>query len=157
MKEGYSILVMNTNDNDPGIRGSQSPEKHALYVWQQYIEKSKAEHIAIVAHSYGGVCVTSLLTSSLQASIMKRVYAIALTDSVHFISGEMDEKTLKYFNDVGCNWVASDEPLDTPIERQRAIPNCVSAGHMQHEMTSYKSMNSVFKFFDLKYKDTKVL
>lgn len=153
MKEGYAVLVMNTNDNGDGekaIRGSESPEKHAIYIWKEYVEKSPAKHIAVVAHSYGGVCVTKLITS-LSEQFMERVFAIGLTDSVHFINKDFTDKQLEYFGAVGRNWVTSGEVVDTPVKSRGAVPACVSAGHKQHEMTSYTSMDSVFKFFTQLY------
>ncbi|XP_073443749.1 cotranscriptional regulator ARB2A isoform X4 [Dendrobates tinctorius] len=46
-----------------------------------------------------------------------------------------------------CNWVSSSEPLDTPVESM--LPDCprVSAGTERHELTSWKSFSSIFKFF----------
>lgn len=43
------------------IRGSESPENHTLYVWDNFIQKSQARDVVIVAHSYGGVCTMNLL------------------------------------------------------------------------------------------------
>ncbi|XP_043449677.1 cotranscriptional regulator FAM172A isoform X14 [Leopardus geoffroyi] len=46
-----------------------------------------------------------------------------------------------------CNWVSSSEPLDTSVESM--LPDCprVSAGTDRHELTSWKSFPSIFKFF----------
>ncbi|XP_074138200.1 cotranscriptional regulator ARB2A isoform X6 [Sminthopsis crassicaudata] len=46
-----------------------------------------------------------------------------------------------------CNWVSSSEPLDTSVESM--LPDCprVSAGTERHELTSWKSLPSIFKFF----------
>ena len=63
---GFGVFVFNGNENsvlqtmpEGGtqrvfIRGSESPEDHALSVWDHYIRKAAAQQIAIVAHSYGG-------------------------------------------------------------------------------------------------------
>ena len=44
------------------MQGSESAEKHALYVWKELIGPYvSAQHIAIVAHSYGGVVVMHMV------------------------------------------------------------------------------------------------
>ena len=42
------------------LQGSGSPDEHAQYVWEHYVNRSAAKRIDIVAHSYGG-CVTVTL------------------------------------------------------------------------------------------------
>lgn len=48
------------------LQGSENPESHALHVWKHYIHAAKAKHIAIIAHSYGGCVVTSLVSQNSQ-------------------------------------------------------------------------------------------
>eukprot|EP01027_Heterolobosea_sp_BB2_P007233 GEZU01010773.1.p2 GENE.GEZU01010773.1~~GEZU01010773.1.p2 ORF type:complete len:165 (-),score=41.14 GEZU01010773.1:52-546(-) len=82
-KRGYGVVVLNPNQNyvevpsnkthgrggkskklaakKAYIRGSESPEEHALYCWDHIIKKAKARNIAIVAHSYGGISTSYLL------------------------------------------------------------------------------------------------
>lgn len=43
------------------LQGSSSPEEHAQYVWKNFVKKSKAKRIDIVAHSYGGVVAAHLV------------------------------------------------------------------------------------------------
>ena len=44
------------------LKGSEDPERHALYIWENLIEKDvKAKRIAIVAHSFGGVVTQDLV------------------------------------------------------------------------------------------------
>lgn len=63
--------------------GRGNPETHAIRVWQSLVQKrSKARHIAIVAHSYGGV-VTLELAKEFEDDFMRRVFSVSLTDSVH--------------------------------------------------------------------------
>lgn len=47
---------------DP-LQESGTSEQHAYYVWQNFIKKSKAKNIDIVAHSYGGVVTVSLVST----------------------------------------------------------------------------------------------
>lgn len=35
---------------------------HGLYVWEEFVSKSAARHVAIVAHSYGGVVTVELVS-----------------------------------------------------------------------------------------------
>ena len=41
---------------------NSTPDNHALYVWDNFVANAKAAHIAIVAHSYGGVVTTNLVS-----------------------------------------------------------------------------------------------
>ncbi len=50
-------------DSDCVIQESGTPEQHAYYVWQNFVKKSKAQHIDIVAHSYGGVVTVNLVST----------------------------------------------------------------------------------------------
>lgn len=82
----YGVMVLNTNDNclpnGKDIQHSSTAEEHAIYVWDTYVSKTEAENIAIVAHSYGGV-VTVTLADGMNNDFVKRVKAVAFTDSVH--------------------------------------------------------------------------
>ncbi|XP_076339803.1 cotranscriptional regulator ARB2A homolog isoform X2 [Tachypleus tridentatus] len=156
---GYGVVVLNTNDNTRiadgkkvFIRGSESPEKHATYVWKEIIQKAAARHIAVVAHSYGGVVLMDLV-KKFEKFFHDRVFAVALTDSVHSIRHQMvAQSSLRWLQKVACNWVSSPEPLDTPmrIRDSNDLPR-VSAGHPSHEMTSWSSFTSIFEFLDNKY------
>lgn len=57
------------------LQGSETPECHALYVWEQYIYPARAKHIAIIAHSYGGCVTTSLVSRRLKVLDKYTVYA----------------------------------------------------------------------------------
>lgn len=43
------------------LQGNASPEEHASYVWQHFIQESKAKEVYIVSHSYGGLVTTHLV------------------------------------------------------------------------------------------------
>eukprot|EP00123_Amoebidium_parasiticum_P005997 comp17055_c0_seq1/m.15791 comp17055_c0_seq1/g.15791 ORF comp17055_c0_seq1/g.15791 comp17055_c0_seq1/m.15791 type:complete len:483 (-) comp17055_c0_seq1:540-1988(-) len=150
-KEGYAVVVTNTNLNRapiPGtekmgrVRGSETAEDHAVYVWDKFVQPSKAKEVAIVAHSYGGVATVHLL-SKRGDEVRDRVKAIAFTDSVH----GMRQNALASWMKPRCrNWVTSDKELDTFI-RKAADCELVSAGTPTHEYTSPKAFNSVFEYF----------
>ncbi|XP_042885363.1 cotranscriptional regulator FAM172A-like [Penaeus japonicus] len=134
LSEGYAVLVMNTNDNyrtykngERRIRGSESPEAHATYVWNHYVRNTKAKHIAIVAHSYGG-CVTTDLFRRFQRDFQSRVFAVAMTDSVHYISYPKEFRNLIK---ISRNWVRSKFPLDTELETVGYDVEQVSSGELK--------------------------
>jgi len=100
-----------------------------------------------VAHSAGGAGALNLVRSRGE-ECQKRLCGIAFTDSVHCVT-RSDEDYVKNFIRKRCrNWVKSDEPLDTLIERPKYDCLMVSAGHDKHEYTSGCAINSVFEFLD---------
>lgn len=158
-KKGYAVIVTNTNDNyrviekkKKMIQGSENPVNHLLSVWNQVIDKSPAKHIAFVAHSYGGVCILEL-ASQVEKKFQDRVFALAMTDSVHSLvhHNTIAAGLQQFLCQIGRNWVSSGLPLDTPIGRPPNDIDRVSAGHTQHEMTSYCSMSSIFQFMEEKW------
>lgn len=155
---GFSVIVLNTNDNYKEInnqkiyiRGSENPENHASYVWKNIIQKVPAKNIAIIAHSYGGVVTINML-NLLGESFQNRVFAIALTDSVHSLRQQnVNVQSIQWLQKVARNWVSSAQPLDTPFPIDQYEVPCVSAGVNRHEMTSWSSFASIFEFIDHKY------
>ncbi|XP_064293842.1 cotranscriptional regulator ARB2A isoform X1 [Phalacrocorax carbo] len=129
------------------IRDNGSPEEHAIYVWDHFISQSAAENVFFVAHSYGGLAFVELMIQR-EAEVKNKVTAVALTDSVHNVWHQEVGKTIReWMRENCCNWVSSSEPLDTSVESM--LPDCprVSAGTERHELTSWKSFPSIFKFF----------
>lgn len=158
ISEGYAVVVTNTNDNyrmihnkKKLIRGSENPVNHLLTVWEQIISKSPAKDVALIAHSYGGVCALELASQMPLSEFRDRVFALAMTDSVHSMQHSSIEPALQlYLCQIGRNWVASGKPLDAPIQSCTDDIERVSAGHTMHEMTSYCSMASIFDYVETK-------
>ncbi|XP_071168017.1 cotranscriptional regulator ARB2A-like isoform X2 [Mytilus edulis] len=158
MSNGYGVIVANTNINTAKvgktkkkIRGSESPEKHTTYLWETFVQPAHAKNIAIVAHSYGGVCVLNLVNNFLK-QFKERVFAMAFTDSVHsFQHQETTEETVSFFVERGVNWASSYDKLDTKLKTHVDYTPTLSAGTDKHELTSYTSMKSIFKFITKKY------
>ncbi|KAK9508114.1 hypothetical protein O3M35_007847 [Rhynocoris fuscipes] len=152
---GYGVYVLNTNDNyrvidgkKTPIKGSSNAQEHASSVWSHYISQSRAQKIAIIAHSFGGV-VTMSLASQFEEDFLKRVFAIGLTDSVHGkIPRVVSSVLADHLAKIGRNWVSSSEALDTPLPEQAGEIQCVSAGTPKHEMTSWSCINSLFSFIE---------
>ncbi|XP_033611149.1 FAM172 family protein homolog CG10038 [Cryptotermes secundus] len=156
---GYAIIVMNPNENTKVVGGkiikiknSQNAKEHAHYIWKHYVKEMTPKHIAIIAHSYGGFLTVDLATQY-YSDFHSRVFAIALTDSVHSLEMQkVPPRVSEYLQKVSRNWASHDTPLDTPLPSKMAgdIPR-VSAGHTRHEMTSWSSFESVFTFLQERY------
>ncbi|XP_055367217.1 cotranscriptional regulator FAM172A homolog isoform X1 [Betta splendens] len=145
------------------VRENGSSEEHVLYVWDHFVSKAAAKNVFIVAHSYGGLSFVELCFNNegcpttepwvvkmnqREMEVKNRVCAVALTDSAHNIwLQETSKGTQDWMQQHCCNWVSSPELLDTPLEPM--LPDCprVSAGTEKHELTSWTSLRSVFKFF----------
>ncbi|CRL02422.1 CLUMA_CG015132, isoform A [Clunio marinus] len=84
-EQGYEIVVTNTNDNHRDgkiIQDSGSPDEHAKTVWRKIVQPANAKSIAVVAHSYGGH-ISNVLSKMFKEDFDSKVFAVALTDSVH--------------------------------------------------------------------------
>uniref|UniRef100_A0A665SXX2 Arb2 domain-containing protein n=1 Tax=Echeneis naucrates TaxID=173247 RepID=A0A665SXX2_ECHNA len=129
------------------IRENGSSEEHVLYVWDHFVSKAAAKNVFIMAHSYGGLSFVELMNQR-EMQVKNRVCAVALTDSAHNIwLQETSKGTQDWMQQHCCNWVSSSEPLDTPLDPM--LPDCprVSAGTERHELTSWMSFTSIFRFF----------
>ncbi|CAK1542371.1 unnamed protein product [Leptosia nina] len=147
----FGILIMNPNDNHRSnikIPHSSTSEEHAEYVWKHYVTETSAKNIVIIAHSYGGF-LTVMLAQKFKKDFEERVRAVAMTDSVHSFSGVKIPETLKR---ISTNWVSNSAQVDTPLKTPEFEITRLSAGHPQHEMTSYSCISSVFKFVDERLK-----
>lgn len=60
------------------FQGCQNSIKHGLYVWQHYISKAEATHIAVKAHSQGGQVAREMM-SEFTEDFKRRVFANAFT------------------------------------------------------------------------------
>lgn len=147
-ERGYDVIVTNTNDNrrdGKRIEQSGSPEEHANTVWDKVILPSNAKSIAVVAHSYGGI-VTTELAGKYKEDFDQKVFAVALTDSVH---GSRD--VTSRLREIGINFVGSNDPVGKDQRSYDGDIKRVSAGHPKHEYTSWACIESLFEFVDEKY------
>ncbi|XP_031686287.1 cotranscriptional regulator FAM172A homolog isoform X1 [Oncorhynchus kisutch] len=129
------------------IRENGSPEEHVLYVWDHFVSKAAARNVFVVAHSYGGLSLVELMIQR-EAQVKNRVCAVAMTDSIHNVWHQDANKSIQEWLQQHCrNWVSSPEPLDTPVEPMLSDCPRVSAGTERHELTSWRSFNSIFQFF----------
>ncbi|KAL4227524.1 hypothetical protein ACF0H5_012968 [Mactra antiquata] len=163
VENGYAVIVANPNLNSIEdksksqkpipIRGNKSPEEHTETMWTEFVRESPASHIAIVAHSYGGVGTVELSKNHI-TEFKEKVFAIAFTDSVHSLKMQRaDAEVIEYYKEHVINWASAYDPLDEPLINTRDETVTVSAGTDKHEYTSYSSMNSIFKYFTEKYEN----
>ncbi|XP_037954347.1 FAM172 family protein homolog CG10038 [Teleopsis dalmanni] len=151
---GYDILITNTNDNyriidgvKKSVSGLSTPSDHAAYVWENFVISSNPESVAIVAHSAGGG-VTIELARRFPDFFKQKVFGVAFTDSAHF---GMPSELQQLLSDKACNWVSSNQPLDKVLTTFKNDLPCRSAGHGQHEWTSYTAIDAVFKYLEEKF------
>jgi len=128
------------------IPHNETPQLHFLYVYEQFVTKSAAKNLFIVAHSYGGVSTINLLKEK-ATEIFPRLKRIGFTDSVHSLrSVKLPSNVMEFLKENCCNWVQSEEELDTEFEIECGCQS-FSAGTKIHELTSFCCMDSLFKFF----------
>ncbi|CAF0993057.1 unnamed protein product [Didymodactylos carnosus] len=164
MSLNYGVIVTNTNYNTVEshrsmrnrslrpIRGSESAAEHGSYVWKHFVEKSKAKHLAIMAHSYGGAVVLHL-AHEYKKDFKQRVFAIALTDSpMHDYAIGCESSVCKILKPKTINWVTDTSPLNTDLGESEC-GHLLSAGHTIHEWTSHSAFDAIFDFFDSKRKE----
>jgi len=146
---GFGVIVFNTNQNAELVKGkkrrisgSNSAEEHAVSVWHQLVHPSSAKHIVVIAHSYGGV-VTMHLAARMEKDFIDRVDGIFFTDSVHYQLTQSKHLNKKLM-DIGKNYVASEKPLGEVVRTSKSDIKALSAGHGQHEWTSWSAKDLIF-------------
>jgi hypothetical protein len=102
--------------------------------------RSSAKIIDFVCHSYGGVCVVSMINEC--EKFKTRVHKIALTDSVHEM--REDDSRAPWFLKHAINWVTSHERVDSTLQVRHGACQNRSAGHIKHTYTSGTAFGSVF-------------
>jgi hypothetical protein len=102
-------MAIRKNEKWTKFKGSESPENHVNYVYENYIlPKSKARNLYIIAHSAGGYSTVSLLEKHYETSLKNKLRAIGFTDAVHQVSKKMNsEAVLKCLKGIAINWVTS--------------------------------------------------
>lgn len=84
IEEGWGVLVLNPNQNwanalmDTSIEGHETPENHLVTVWKAFVSNAAARKVAMITHSYGGVCLVNLLET--HPDVTHRLFGIAMND-----------------------------------------------------------------------------
>ncbi|XP_074138201.1 cotranscriptional regulator ARB2A isoform X7 [Sminthopsis crassicaudata] len=162
MDEGYGVIVLNPNENYIEVEktksqmhlysdGSDEPAEKRERKDKTFKEaKKRRDFYEKYRNPQKEKEMVPLYIRMIQreADVKNKVTAVALTDSVHNVWHQEAGKTIReWMRENCCNWVSSSEPLDTSVESM--LPDCprVSAGTERHELTSWKSLPSIFKFF----------
>ncbi|XP_051849639.1 cotranscriptional regulator FAM172A isoform X2 [Antechinus flavipes] len=162
MDEGYGVIVLNPNENYIEVEktksqvhlssdGSDEPAEKRERKDKIFKEaKKRRDFYEKYRNPQKEKEMVPLYIRMIQreADVRNKVTAVALTDSVHNVWHQEAGKTIReWMRENCCNWVSSSEPLDTSVESM--LPDCprVSAGTERHELTSWKSLPSIFKFF----------
>ncbi|XP_049978151.1 cotranscriptional regulator ARB2A isoform X5 [Alexandromys fortis] len=160
--EGYGVIVLNPNENYIEVEkpkahkhsssdGTEEPaEKRERKEKVSRETKKRRDFYEKYRNPQKEKQMMQLFIRMIQreADVKSKVTAVALTDSVHNVWHQEAGKTIReWMRENCCNWVSSSEPLDTSVESM--LPDCprVSAGTDRHELTSWKSFPSIFKFF----------
>lgn len=155
-KEVWAAQLREEAAHEEWIRGSDYPEMHMIQAYKTALPVlfPNVTRVFIVAHSYGGKCVTALTRSILTRGgdeadrLRALVPAIALTDAINDLKRQ-DRKVVKAFlQQRAINWVASTTPLDTPLPMGPEKSLELSAGHPDHIHTSESCRASVMSLFD---------
>ncbi|XP_058633441.1 cotranscriptional regulator FAM172A homolog isoform X3 [Onychostoma macrolepis] len=167
-EEGYGVIVLNPNENslevekvpDPAKKPSpdasdepaekrerkeerENKKKKDFYEKYRNPQKEREmEHIPIRENSTPEEHTLYVWDHFISKSLAKNVFIVA-----HSYGG------LSFVNLHCCNWVSSPEPLDTLVDPMLNDCPRVSAGTEKHELTSWKSFHSIFKFFSDALKD----
>ncbi|XP_051806382.1 cotranscriptional regulator FAM172A homolog isoform X2 [Acanthochromis polyacanthus] len=162
MEEGYGVMVLNPNENylevekpakfsplpsptepsdEPAEKRERKDDKEGKKkreFYEKYRNPQKETETERIP----------IRMNQREMQVKNRVCAVALTDSAHNIwLQETSKSTQDWMQQHCCNWVSSPEPLDTPLDPM--LPDCprVSAGTERHELTSWMSFTSIFRFF----------
>lgn len=141
LRESCAVLLMNPNE------GVMTPEEHVQQVWDQLLLNSSAEHIAVVAHGYGGLAFVHLLCCRLE-EIQRRKCAVAFIDSAHSLwhqpLGASGRDWIKVHS---STWILSSKPKNRLVGSLKAGCRTMSAGTQCHETAPAECMESIFRFF----------
>lgn len=143
---GLGVIVLNPNVNSVRIATSnggftkhsiphnETPDMHVLfvlhvplipssYVWDRIVSHASASNIFILAYSQGGVQAKNLLQSR-ESEVLRRLRAIALTESSHSLQSELnfglgsgDSRPIRQFLEQhAINWVSSSLPAGQRLQ-----------------------------------------
>ncbi|XP_041128650.1 putative protein FAM172B [Polyodon spathula] len=160
VEEEYCTDLQNTSTNSPSPadpedkeffripkRCSSTPEEHVRYIWDHFVSKCVARHVAVIAHGYGGLVFVDLLLHRRQ-EVQSKVYAVAFIDSLHNMWHQvLDKKTQEWIQRHCRKWVLSSRPIDRPVTFVKVDCPQVSAGTQSHESAPWICLQSVFRFF----------
>lgn len=186
LQRHWEVIVLNPNDNFTDLntekerssareealtftqavlwipkRGSSSPEEHTMYVWDHFIAKSAASHVAFIAHGYGGLVFVDLLVQR-KHEVMNKVFSVAFIDSTHNMHHQCghDPEIQEWIQKYCREWVSNSKPLNKTVSfLMRVSCPAFSAGTEKYGLAPFCCLQAVFNFlkFRLKAKITTAL
>eukprot|EP00727_Mastigamoeba_balamuthi_P006453 m51a1_g2428 hypothetical protein (523) ;mRNA; f:833392-836976 len=158
LERGWAVVALNPNaaakQAGPGV-SEDAAYGHVAAVWEDWVSKSSASRVAIMAHSYGGV-LTAKLAEHFGPFFSEKVKAVAMSDSVHGLAEDTAASSAWAGWKEGAtrNWAASTAPLDKELPRAgEASCERVSAGHEKHVWTTFSARQSMHAFIETRLKD----
>ncbi|CAG8681023.1 23632_t:CDS:10 [Dentiscutata erythropus] len=147
---GFSVVMLNPNEVFwyKG-KGSESPEAHTSYVFENIVIPSAAQKIFIIANSYGGHCAIDVMQNHIN-ELSERVKAIEFTVSAHSIDFVKTDRMKVWIREHCRNWLMSDLPIGEEIIDTRFGCHSFSSGSELIEYITYAVIDLVFKFIENK-------
>ena len=97
--------------------GSETPRAHVVYVWDNFVRRSPARNVLIVAHSAGGAGTLHLFRERTGEAV-GRCRGVAFTDAVHwFLDG--DSAVMRVRDPVGWTCVGVQRSVRTQVVLSR--------------------------------------
>ncbi|XP_077456324.1 cotranscriptional regulator ARB2A homolog isoform X2 [Stigmatopora argus] len=161
MEEGFSVIVLNPNENHLEVeKSSKSSTSSTTEHFDEPVEKKerkddkegkKRREFYEKYRNPQKEMETERIPIRMnhrETEVRNKVCAVALTDSAHSMwLQDTGKSTQDWLQQHCCNWVSSSEPLDTPLDSMLTDCPRVSAGTERHELTSWMSFESIFRFF----------
>ncbi|OQS02455.1 kinase [Thraustotheca clavata] len=155
IEKGYGVIVMNPNVNTVlqedntkiAIPGSETPEQHVQFVWENYIFPSAAHKIHFLAYGYGGVLISKFIFNpDIMYNLQSRL------GNLGFLECQTTEKCPSelqaFISSRSVCWEASEEyPFGQEIS-QGMFGLCLSAGPKNNNTITQTVLSSVFRFLD---------
>ncbi|KAK8797217.1 hypothetical protein WA158_004427 [Blastocystis sp. Blastoise] len=180
LERRYGVIILNPFMNSVKIIGdkqevvkrsiplNETPEAHALYVWDHILNALPFQDICIMAYGYGGVIAKYLLQAR-EKQLIPRLKAFALTESLHTfreeilfdppLAGPISPESQEFMQTRCINWGASDQDNGKRIcvMEKKLGCICISIGHAHVSnnlaYTNYLAMESIFKWFEFACQD----
>ncbi|OQR86801.1 protein kinase [Achlya hypogyna] len=155
IEKGYGVIVMNPNVNTvlrddhtkEAIPGSETPEEHVQFVWENYIFPSAAHKIHFLAYGYGGVLISKFIFNP---DIMYNLQA--RLGNLGFLECQTTEKCPSelqaFVSSRSVCWESSEAiPFGQEIG-QGLFGLCLSAGPKSSNTVTQTVLSSVFRFLE---------
>ena len=171
---GYSVLILRPNTNSvsievPGqatkkipIKGSESPEIHALNVWENVVQRAESvSHIALLGYGNGAsLCKDLYLREmvSMGGAQRNRIKAFVAIEASSIVSKDDSEDVKEALNAITINLESNDASMGHRLAYRKEHLGCTSLSlGMPPGVTEVKNvaagvglaLHTVFKFMTI--------